>query len=153
MSTRRSIVLTCLSLVLASASAGAECALPELADQKPDAATIQRLEKAWSTAFLRGDTHFEECLLTPDFTEIKRTGKIDQLSDELALAASNKGKPTQALDMPPVTVHLHDNAAVAYGKGQKVIDGKTWTVYYADYYLWKDGAWHAYFGQQTAFLP
>jgi len=110
------------------------------------------LEMAWTVAFLSGDTEFEACLLTRDFTEIMSNGTINHLADELALAQKNKGKPATTLDMPQITIHLHGNVAVAYGISSKnMIDGKSCKSYDADYYVWRNGAWHAYFGQQTSF--
>lgn len=51
--TLRSIVPLSCALFLASILAGAECANPVLKDQKKDTETIQKLEKAWSTAFMQ----------------------------------------------------------------------------------------------------
>jgi len=109
---------------------------------------------AWTVAFLSGDTEFEACLLTRDFTEIMSNGTINHLADELALAQKNKGKPATTPDMPQITIHLHGNVAVAYGissKKEVMIDGKPCKSYYADYNVWRNGAWHAYFAQQTSF--
>lgn len=58
------------------------CDLPQLRNQKQDAATVQRLEDAWSTAFLRGDTEFMSCLLIPEFTEIMRSGALKVRVDD-----------------------------------------------------------------------
>ena len=60
--------------------------------QQRDAATIQRLENAWTVAYLKADTNFELCLLSSDFTEIVRSGEVKFLSDELAFARKNEGK-------------------------------------------------------------
>jgi hypothetical protein len=138
---------------VACAGANAECANPELAHQNKDAETIQRLERAWSTAFLHGDTEFEACLLTEDFMEIRSDGKINHLSDELVLAAKHKGNTAaDNPSIPPSTVHVHGDAAVAYGLSpERLVDGKPYRSYFADYYLWKDGHWHVYFSQQTSF--
>jgi hypothetical protein len=139
------------SLVFGS-SAHANCARPALAQQKRDVATIQKLETAWSMAFLTGDTEFESCLLTPDFLEIRSNGALNHLSDELALAEKNKGKTVSNPDLPPVKVQLHGNVAVAYGLSpEKLIDGKPHRSYFADYYVWQNGGWHVYFAQQTTF--
>jgi hypothetical protein len=73
-------------LIVFTASARADCARPALAHQRRDAATIQRLETAWSLAYLTGDAEFEACLLTPDFTEIMSNGSINHLHEELELA-------------------------------------------------------------------
>ena len=150
--TRSTLFLLSTCLVVFTSHARAACIRPALAHQRRDAATIQKLEMAWTAAFLTGDTEFEECLLTGDFTEIRSNGTIHHLADELALAGKNKGKAATAPDLPPITIHLHGNVAVAYGiSAQKMIDGKPYKSYYADYYVWKSGAWHAYFAQQTAF--
>jgi hypothetical protein len=46
---------------------------------------------------------------------------------------------------------IHGNVAVAYVAIPRNKDGKTFNVYNADYYLWEQGAWHAFFSQQTQF--
>jgi hypothetical protein len=143
-------VVTCW--IAFTSSAIADCNRPELANERRDEFTIQRLETAWSAAFLTGDTAFEACLLTADFTEIMSNGTINHLAEELALADKNKGKKLGNPDLPPVTVHMHGDVAVAYGiSAQKMIDGKPHKSYFADYYFWKNGAWHVYFAQQTSF--
>lgn len=141
-------------LLVTASGAKAECARPALADQKKDAATIETLEKAWSMAFLTGDTEFEACLLTADFMEIRSNGQIHHLDDELALAGKNKGKPVPNMDLPASTVHIHGDVAVAYGVSpEKIVDGKKQRSYFADYYVWENGGWRAYFAQQTVFFP
>lgn len=127
------------------------CNFPQLKNQQEDAATIQRLEMAWTEAYLRGDTGLMSCLLAPDFTEIMRSGELKSLSDELAMAEKNRGKDLKMSEMPRIRVLLHENAAVTYGKTIVTSnDGKSLTRWYSDTYLWKDGQWHAFFAQQTA---
>ena len=46
------------------------CDMDALKGQQRDVATIQRLENAWTIAYLKADTNFELCLLSKDFTEI-----------------------------------------------------------------------------------
>jgi hypothetical protein len=151
--TLRSIhVLFAISLLVFAVDARANCTRPVLAHQRRDAATIQKLESAWSLGYLNGDAEFESCLLTQDFTEIMSDGSINHLSEELALAEKNKGKAVTDPNMPSITVHMHGDVAVAYGiSSEKVIDGKPHRSYFADYYVWKKGAWHVYFAQQTSF--
>jgi hypothetical protein len=150
---RLRVWLLALSVSLAGV-AHASCDYPVLAQEKKDEATIQQLEHAWSVAFLTGDTDFEACLLSPDFAEIRSDGNLHRLSDELALAAKHKGKPMPNIDIPPGTVHLHGDVAVAYGISPvKMVDGKPHQSYYADYYVWENGSWRVYFAQQTAFTP
>jgi hypothetical protein len=145
-----------LMLVLLSCSlpmlAKDACNLKPLLHQHRDVATVQHLEDEWSLAYLRGDTDFEQCLLTPDYTEIARSGEVKVLADELALAAKNKGKNLPIPDLPKSTVLLHGNVAVAFGmSGSTTSDGKQRKTRYADYYIWENGAWHAFFAQQTQF--
>jgi hypothetical protein len=145
-------LLFCICLTVFAADARADCNRPALAHQQRDTATIQRLETAWTLAFLRGDTEFEACLLTEDFTEIMSNGSINHLSEELGLAEKNKGKAVTVPNMPPITIHIHGDVAVAYGiSSERLIDGKPHKSYFADYYVWKDGAWRVYFAQQTSF--
>lgn len=134
-----------------AARAADACGQAVLQDEHKDVATIQALEHAWSVAFLQGDTAFERCLLTPDFTEITRDGAVKMLADELELAARNRGK-----DLPPpppltIPVMIHGDVAVAYVAVPRSKEGKAFSVYNADYYVWESGVWHAYFSQQTRF--
>ena len=67
------VVVVIVAVILSpTAKPTAPCQNLALLHQRRDAATIESLELEWTRAFLRGDTEFEECLLTPDFTEIMR---------------------------------------------------------------------------------
>lgn len=144
----------CAGLILPAPAALPDCATPALAHQLQNAATVQRLEDAWSVAYLTGDTGFETCLLMPDFTEIMGNGAINHLSDELALAEKNRGKTASGPPAIPITVDLHGDVAVAYGLSpEQIVDGKRYRHYFADYYLWGNGRWHVFFSQQTKFSP
>jgi len=128
-----------------------DCALPPLLNQREDAATIQRLESAWTDAFLHGDTKFMRCLLLPEFTEIMRSGDLKFLPDELAMAEKNREKNPALPEMPKITVLIHENVAVAYGKSSSQSeDGKSRSRWYADYYLWEGAGWRVLFAQQTS---
>jgi hypothetical protein len=127
------------------------CDIDSLKGQQRDVATIQRLENAWTVAYLKADTNFELCLLSKDFTEIVRGGDVKVLSDELAFARKNEGKNLLIPRLPEPTVLLHDNVAVAYGTSLSTgPDGKIKETRYADYYVWENGRWHAFFAQQTS---
>jgi len=136
------LLLLCLPVALKASNS---CVRPELRNEHKDVATLQRLETAWSIAYLKGDTEFERCLLTADFTEIMSSGDIAVLKDELGFAEANQGKNLSIPDLPKSTILLHGNVAAAYGTSR----GKAHVSKYADYYLWESGAWHAYFAQQT----
>jgi hypothetical protein len=135
------------ALILSSVVKASDCQFPALAHERRDVATIQVLELEWTRAYLRGDTDFEACLLTPDFKEIMRNGDINDLSAELALAAKNKVKPLPLGDLPSDQVLLHGNVAVAYGRSQSATGARA--MRYADYYVWENGHWRVYFAQQT----
>jgi hypothetical protein len=154
--TRTYFVLAVMLLWLFTAFVFAEgetndCRFPQLKNQQKDSETIQRLEMAWTEAYLRGDTTLMSCLLAPDFTEIMRSGELKTLQDELAMAKKNRGKNLKMPEPPKIRVLLHENAAVAYGVSVvKSSDGQVMTRWYSDTYLWKNGQWHAFFAQQTA---
>ena len=133
-----------ITLILTSVVKANDCPFPTLAGEHRDIATIQALELEWTRAYLRGDTDFEKCLLTPDFTEIMHNGDIKGLSAELALAAKNKAKPLPLGDLPSGQVLLHGNVAVAYGRSTGAR-----AMRYADYYVWENSQWRVYFAQQT----
>jgi hypothetical protein len=136
-----------------AAKARGPCERPPLLDEHKDVATVQKLETAWSIAYLKGDLDLERCLLTPDFTEIMRDGDVKGLKAELGLAEANLGKNLPIPDLPMSTILLHGNVAVAYGTSRMMSqDGRERTTKYADYYLWEGGRWHAFFAQQTAVL-
>ena len=156
------LAVAAMSLMTQSAASGSvaaagigiekeSCDIPVLRHQHRDVATIEVLELEWSRAYLRGDTHFEECLLTADFSEIMRNGDIKHLADELGFAEKNKASPLPMGETPKGTVLLHGNVAVAYGRSQGANGARA--MRYADYYVWEGGHWRAYFAQQTEIAP
>jgi hypothetical protein len=140
-----------LSFSFCSARLLAEgCNIPELADQRQDAATVQRLENAFTAAFLKGDTDFEKCLLLPNYAEVSRSGKWRDLSSELEGTARNQGKNLSAPEMPKVDVLMHGDVAIAHGLFTFTPpDGKSQSTRFSDVYVWKDNAWHVLYSQQT----
>ena len=140
----RVAIVAAVEFFSSSVHASNACRYPVLLHESRDVATIQSLELEWTRAYLRGDTDFEACLLTPDFTEIMRNGDIKDLSAELALAAKNKAKPLALGELPSGQVLLHGNVAVAYGRSTGAR-----AMRYADYYVWENGHWRVYFAQQT----
>ena len=129
-----------------------DCHRAELAHERQNAATIRQLERAWSRAYLTGDTAFEACLLTADFVSIRSNGDVQHLDDELALARRNVGKTATDFVQPTTTIQVHGSVAVAYGLlASENTPSSTRRTYFADYYVWSDGHWHVFFAQQTAF--
>jgi hypothetical protein len=126
------------------------CSAPEVADQKQDAATVQRLENAFTAAFLRGDTDFEKCLLLLNYSEVSRSGKWRELSSELEGRARNCCKNLSVAEMPKVDVLMHGDVAVAHGLFTFTTpDGKSQSTRFSDVYVWKDDTWHVLYPQQT----
>jgi hypothetical protein len=126
------------------------CKLPQLMHQHKDIATVQHLEDAWSIAYFHGDTDFMRCLLIPEFTEILRSGELKFLSDELGMAAKNRGRNLPLPELPKPEVLIYQNVAVAYGVSNVVgANGEVQPRRFADSYLWKNGQWHVFFAEQT----
>ncbi|HEX3437158.1 MAG TPA: nuclear transport factor 2 family protein [Pseudacidobacterium sp.] len=124
--------------------------IPELANQHHDEATVQRLEGAFTNAFMKGDTDFEKCLLAPNYAETSRSGKWLVLSDTLEAATRNRGQDLSSPDMRKVDVLMYGDTAVAHGLlTLPSADGKPQTMRFSDVYVWSDGAWHVLFSQQT----
>lgn len=141
----------CSLFVATRGGAAPSCHSSALANQRLDASTVQRLEKARTVAYLKGDLDFERCLLTSDFTEIMRTGEVKVLADELEFARKNIGKNLPIPDLPEGAVFIHGNVAVAYGQSSSTgPSGAPRKTRYADYYIWQRNSWHAFFAQQTA---
>ena len=139
---------------LCAQTAGNCAARAELEHQQKDADTIERLERAWSHAYITGDADFEQCLLAPDYSEIKSSGKVGNLSDELAGAAKNKGKNLPVPEFHKPTILIHEDVAVAHGTYRFTDSaGKDREMHYADFYHWEAGGWRVFFAQQTLSPP
>lgn len=123
---------------------------PELRNQSRDAATVQRLENAWSRAFLKGDGDFMNCLLLPKFTEILRSGDVKDLAYEIDIALRNRGKNLPIPDFPAESILLSGDVAVAYGETIPMDSAHKSSTRFADFYVWRDGRWRVFFAQQTA---
>ena len=108
-------VLVCLLLLAPTGVLASSCESKSLPGQRPDAATILRLEAAWSTAISQGDSGFERCLLASDFTIVVSSGAVKTLDDELTSTSKNKGR-NEPLPLPPsMSILIHGNVAVARG--------------------------------------
>ena len=123
---------------------------PELRHQSRDAPTIQRLENAWSRAFLTGDGDFMKCLLLPGFREILRSGDVKDVAYEIEVALRNRGKGLPVPDFPPESILLNGDVAVAYGESIPASNQPNRRTRFADFYVWKNGSWRVFFAQQTA---
>ena len=142
--------LLLLMLCASPALAAEVCNLPQLAHQKQDVATVRHLEEAWSIAFLKGDTALLGCLLLPEYTEITRTGQVKYFRDELEMATVNLGKNLDVPALPVSSVLLHGDVAVAYGETRIGGAGSRGNARrFADFFLWRNGRWYAFFSQQT----
>lgn len=148
-----SCTLAAFLFAIFATNAGATCNNEAFVNEKRNVSTILTIESEWNSAFLGGDTEFMTCLLTPDFTEIMKNGSVYHRSDELALTKKNRSTVKKAAALPQITVLLHDDVAVAYGlASEHQIKGILHKNYYADYYVWTNGSWHAVFAQWTPAL-
>jgi hypothetical protein len=141
------ICLGCASTTPGSAAAPADpCAAVQTPDQRHDQATLQRIELAWLTAELRGNTQFLECLLLPDYVNIGKDGQTHPRAEVLGRVAKNVGKDRE---IPPIesTAVVHGDAATAYSRSRTHDkDGQSRDVAYIDTFVFVNGAWHAYSG-------
>ncbi len=147
----RNIVIGLISLlpfIAAQAQTKDPCEQQLPPHQQKDAATIQQIETSWNLAITRGDSSFERCLLTEDFQEILNKGELKALADELAMTDKNKGKNRPPPPMPPLTVVVHGNVAVAYATWVPTDPTKK-SDQTADFFVWENGAWHVLFSQST----
>jgi hypothetical protein len=141
-------LISLLSFMAVHAQAKDGCELESLLHQQRDEATIQRLEGSWNFAIWQGDSGLERCLLTADFGEILSTGELKTLTDELGFTAKNKGQNRPPPALPPITVLLHGNVAVAYAIWVPTAANRK-PDRTADYFVWENGFWHVFFSQST----
>jgi hypothetical protein len=116
--------------------------------QQKDEATIQKIERSWNFAIARGDSSFERCLLSADFMEILNKGELKTLEDELGFTDKNKGKNRPMPNLPPITVLIHGNMAVAYATWVPTDPNKK-PDQTSDFFVWENGSWHVVFSQST----
>ena len=141
-------LVSLLPLMAVHAQAKDPCELESLLHQQRDEATIQRLEASWNSAIAQGDADFERCLLTADFREILASGELKTLADELGFTSKNKGQNRPPPKLPPITVLIHGNVAVAYAVWVPTAANRR-PDQTADYFVWENGVWHAFFSQAT----
>jgi hypothetical protein len=131
--------LLLLALIPVRAQGQNGCDLPSLLHQQKDEATIQHLEASWNRAISAGDV---------DFKEILPNGELKALTDQLGSTAKNKGQNHPTPHLPPITVSIHGNVAVAYATW-KMSGANQTSDKIADYLIWEDGTWHVFFSQIT----
>jgi hypothetical protein len=121
-----------LTLLLLSA---ASCQDHQLPNQRLDAASVRRVDSAWSAAYVRGDTTFLRCLLAADYRGFSSKGVLSDANEEVAKAGRH-GKPDAPLDaFPKAEVQVHGATGIVGG----LVPGKRWT----DIYVFEKGVWHA----------
>jgi|GEM_PF-1436970 len=129
-----------------AASAAPDCAAIQTPDQRRDEATLQRIERAWLTAELRGDVHFLQCLLLPDYVNIDKAGHKHPGADIIAHAQRNLG---QDREIPPIdsTIVVNGDAATAYSSSRtRDKDGQWHDVHFVDTFRFVNNAWHPFSG-------
>lgn len=131
-------------------SASAQDCRRVLGQQSADAASIKRVEQAWTDAFLHGGTDYLQCLLTPDYVSVSAKGVPRDRTAIIGFAEKNKGKNTPVPSLPDPTIQIYGNTAVVRSDSPAAADGKYPAMYSSDIFAFQDGAWHAVYSQHTA---
>ena len=97
MNPRLPLLAVLASAVLATPVAAAECATGPLAGQAQDVETIQRLEKAWLAAELRGETEVLEALMALGYRADEARSALKAASKTFKKDAGVKEKLAAAL--------------------------------------------------------
>lgn len=118
---------------------------------KPDPESIARVEKAWTNAFLSGDTDYLDCLLEPDYQSVSYTGEVRSRQDIIEKARAHRAKPIPMPALPAPTVQIHGNTAIS----RSDIDipdpaaKQPRKVRFLDVFSFYDGRWHAVYTQDV----
>lgn len=148
--------LCCLALLgcaygSAALAATPDCAALQAPDQKPDADSVKRAERAWLVAEFRGDTDTVGCMLEPNYTEIRFDGELRGKADILKGAAKMKGSTAAIPTVVWTGFVVNGNSATAYSVQDKQDqDGKPVKLFFTDTFIYRDGAWHPYFSVNAA---
>ncbi len=111
------------------------CQDHQVPNQHLDAASVRRVDSAWSAAYVRGDTTLLRCLLASDYRGFSTKGVLSDANEEVAKAGRH-GKPDAPLDaFPKAEVQVHGTTGVVGG----LVPSKRWT----DVYVFEHGVWHA----------
>lgn len=125
-----------------------------LGQQKPDAASIKKVEDAWSDAYTNGETDYLDCLLSPDYVSVSARGvprdKAAIVSGAQKNAQQNKGKSAAMPDLPQPKIQLYGNTAVVQSSLPADPNGKYPAMYSSDVFAFQDGVWRAVYSQHTA---
>lgn len=144
------LALSCAAYA-GEASAAPDCAALQAPNQKPDEDSVRRAERAWLVAEFRGDTDTVDCMLEPDYTEIRFNGTIGHKDDILKGAAKAKGSTKPIPTVTWTGIAVNGNSATAYSVQDKQdTTGKPVKLFFTDTFIYRDGAWHPYFSVNAA---
>ena len=125
-----------------------------LGAQKADAASIKKVEDAWSGAYMNGGTEYLECLLAPDYVSVSAKGvprdKAVIVAGAQKNAQQNKGKSTPLPDLPQPKIQVYGNTAVVQSSLAADPNGKYPAMYSSDVFAFQGGVWRAIYSQHTA---
>lgn len=135
--------------MLASHAAAGTCTgTPE----KPDEASVRKVEAQWVKAFVTGDTAYLDCLLEPDYESVWYTGEVRSRQQIIDKAAAHRDHPLAVPEIKPGIVQLHGNGAI-YRSDHEMTDPVTHektTVRFLDILVYDQGAWHVMYTQDVA---
>jgi uncharacterized protein DUF4440 len=148
-------VALCLSVIPAAAQNCQQL----LGQQKPDAASIKKVEHGWMDAYLHGGTDYLNCLLLEDYVSVSWKGVPRDKAEIMEMARKNAGNQTadtKTADknapkpkLPEPKIRIYGNTAVVHSQAAADPNGKYPAMYSADVFTFQDGAWHAVYSQHT----
>ena len=132
-------------------AAAPDCTALQAPNQKPDADSVKRAERAWLVAEFRGEVDTVDCMLEPDYTEIRFDGSIGHKADILKGAARTKGSTKPIPTVTWTGIVVNGDSATAYSVQEKHdMQGKPVKLFFTDSFIYRDGVWHPYFSVNAA---
>jgi hypothetical protein len=118
--------------------AAPDCARLQASNQKPDADSVKRAERAWLVAEFRGHVNAVACMLEPNYTELNFAGAIHTKADILKGAAKAKGSTTPIPTVKWTGIVVNGNSATAYSVQEKHdMNGKPVKVFFTDTFVYR----------------
>jgi len=139
------LTLSCAAYA-GEAPAAPDCAALQAPNQKPDEDSVKRAERTWLVAEFRGDVDTVDCMLEPNYTEIRFNGSIGHKEDILKGAAEAKGSTKPIPTVTWTGIVVNGDSATAYSVQDKHdMSDKPVKLFFTDTFIYHDGAWHPYF--------
>ncbi|HYM01083.1 MAG TPA: nuclear transport factor 2 family protein [Blastocatellia bacterium] len=125
---------------------------PERDNERLDADSVRAVERAWTKAFLTGDTDYLDGLLEPDYESVTYSGQVRTKQEIIEKARAHKAHPLPMPALKEPTIQIHGSAAFSR-VDEEVEDPQTkrkHTVRFLDFFVFYDGRWHVLYTQDVA---